>query len=673
MLLYHNKSFWRIVLERRGSVTYSCSGFMCGLLVAAMTWALCYLIEIDHPFAPKIPHHWGITAVGNIMVFAVVFRTNLGWTRYWEALSQQHFMYSKWSDALTQFCAFAHCTIERLEKQEADSPGTYAHIMRLQEKIASMKKNFSLLSAMAAHRLSHGDTQRMERRAFTAKWDDQVVFREELRVGQDLTGAKVLPEFRSTRSGQTQSLKREWNSAYVVADTPVGIELECLDECTDRVGVVMYWILHDMASASKDLDIAPPIQSRMYQEVSNGMLGFNNSLKIADVPFPFPYAQLLDLALIVFTCFIPTYVAIFTQSLYAAPALAFVLFEGIWCFNEVAKELEQPYGSDANDMSLEDFHARFMGQLQELITAQVTKRQYNEEYSESLRPAPRRSFGPVMKAKQKRGSTVTRDDSPGPLPPERDTAPSPPAKQPDVLQVPCRLNSERGPASKQSSLGALPQRRVSRDSVGSFPGSVHSGVSEAYPMTDVSPREGAPSRFPSSTLSHSGSRPEVGAPSRFPSSTMSHSNSRPEVTVPNGSFQTTTNPRCGSGVGLADAPTFTSTKSHNGSATHTGAGGPTQPHQQGLPGPQLNPRPLFGLPDRPVVSDSPDHASDRPGENQTFPSGMVQSNSDRSPISLSGVSPQRITGDQCIPNKGPPPFILQSQSQPGNQVAGDAA
>eukprot|EP00971_Amphidinium_carterae_P022269 439154-Amphidinium_carterae.1 len=149
-----------------------------------------------------------------------------------------------------------------------------------------------------------------------------------------------------------------------------------------------------MASASTDLDIAPPIQSRMYQEVSNGMLGFNNSLKIADVPFPFPYAQLLDLSLIVFTFFIPMYVAIFTQSLYAAPALAFVLFEGIWCFNEarhnphqrrletlrsfvhtlpavalafvgwvgsfvaeVAKELEQPYGSDANDMSLEDFHA----------------------------------------------------------------------------------------------------------------------------------------------------------------------------------------------------------------------------------------------------------------------------------------------------------------------------
>ena len=28
----------------------------------------------------------------------------------------------------------------------------------------------------------------------------------------------------------------------------------------------MYWIIWDLADAMKDIDIAPPIQSRMYQE-----------------------------------------------------------------------------------------------------------------------------------------------------------------------------------------------------------------------------------------------------------------------------------------------------------------------------------------------------------------------------------------------------------------------
>ena len=47
----------------------------------------------------------------------------------------------------------------------------------------------------------------------------------------------------------------------------------------------------------------------MYQELSNGMLGFYNCLKIADVPFPLPYAQLLGLLLIAFSCLIPFYAA----------------------------------------------------------------------------------------------------------------------------------------------------------------------------------------------------------------------------------------------------------------------------------------------------------------------------------------------------------------------------
>ena len=85
----------------------------------------------------------------------------------------------------------------------------------------------------------------------------------------------------------------------------------------------MYWIIWDLASVMKDLDTAPPIQSRMYQahltcqkvhlltlgvgqqELSNGMLGFNNCLKIADVPFPLPFAQLLLLLLVAFSLLIP--------------------------------------------------------------------------------------------------------------------------------------------------------------------------------------------------------------------------------------------------------------------------------------------------------------------------------------------------------------------------------
>merc|ERR1712048_988150 len=131
----------------------------------------------------------------------------------------------------------------------------------------------------------------------------------------------------------------------------------------------MGWIMFDLAEASHDLDVAPPLQTRMYQEFSSGMVGYVNALEITDVPFPFPYAQLCALLVIVFACFIPIYMACFTQSLIAGPILTFVVFETFWCINEVAKDLENPFGWSLNDIQLDDFHSRFLDFVGEVETA----------------------------------------------------------------------------------------------------------------------------------------------------------------------------------------------------------------------------------------------------------------------------------------------------------------
>ena len=41
------------------------------------------------------------------------------------------------------------------------------------------------------------------------------------------------------------------------------------------------------------------------------------------------------------------YVVVFTQSPFVGPVLCFFLFESLWCLNEVAKELENPFGAGA--------------------------------------------------------------------------------------------------------------------------------------------------------------------------------------------------------------------------------------------------------------------------------------------------------------------------------------
>eukprot|EP00913_Durusdinium_trenchii_P006795 g6387.t1 len=168
--------------------------------------------------------------------------------------------------------------------------------------------------------------------------------------------------------------------AYVVFEKPSAEQVQLMMASNDIVSTVMYWILWDLADCMKDIEIAPPIQSRMYQEpllccggreLSNGMLGFNNCLKIADVPFPLPFAQLLGLLLVAFSAFIPVYVINFTGSPIAGPILCFFLFESLWCLNEVAKELENPFGQDTNDISLTDFHMRFVDCLEETDSPSV--------------------------------------------------------------------------------------------------------------------------------------------------------------------------------------------------------------------------------------------------------------------------------------------------------------
>jgi hypothetical protein len=103
----------------------------------------------------------------------------------------------------------------------------------------------------------------------------------------------------------------------------------------------------------------------MYQELSEGMLAFLENEKIADVPFPFPYAQMLNVLVLSWSFFVPVWVACFTQSMFAGPIITFMIFQSVWCIQEVARDLENPFGDDANDIPLYDFHKRFCVAMQE--------------------------------------------------------------------------------------------------------------------------------------------------------------------------------------------------------------------------------------------------------------------------------------------------------------------
>eukprot|EP00931_Biecheleriopsis_adriatica_P050278 TRINITY_DN29100_c0_g1_i1.p1 TRINITY_DN29100_c0_g1~~TRINITY_DN29100_c0_g1_i1.p1 ORF type:complete len:218 (-),score=46.25 TRINITY_DN29100_c0_g1_i1:91-744(-) len=109
--------------------------------------------------------------------------------------------------------------------------------------------------------------------------------------------------------------------------------------------------------------VASPILSRPYQELSNGMLGFNQCLKIADIPFPFPFAQLTAFLIRTFTLIFPFYLARFTQGVVVTPILAFGITLAMWSLSEISCELENPFLDGSQQIPIIDMHERFVESL----------------------------------------------------------------------------------------------------------------------------------------------------------------------------------------------------------------------------------------------------------------------------------------------------------------------
>eukprot|EP00930_Biecheleria_cincta_P014378 TRINITY_DN12390_c0_g1_i1.p1 TRINITY_DN12390_c0_g1~~TRINITY_DN12390_c0_g1_i1.p1 ORF type:complete len:416 (-),score=56.89 TRINITY_DN12390_c0_g1_i1:120-1367(-) len=360
MLVYDNENTVRLLLQIVGSVVFRCRVWALGIVVSLTCLGLQTVREDVIQYLPDFPSY-AVVLQGSIVTFAVVFRTNLAWGRYWEAATQLHIMYSKWLDAFIQFDAFACATIQQhLTDSAADA---MEKVRMLQKERAVTQRDFVLLSAVSCDRFHKSDLARMSRRVqMKVPWSHQVCFREDLEK-YDLVGARALPAFHvdnSEGAANTQDYSDPWNSVYVIPNQPTQAQLKFLEGADDRPAVVLSWLFIGLARVCSVIAVPPPIQSRMYQELSNGMIGFNNVRKIADVPFPLPYAQLVVILLWVWILLIPIYVTLNVSSHVVGPIVGLFMFVGIWCANLLAMELENPLSGDANDVCPLDFHARFV-------------------------------------------------------------------------------------------------------------------------------------------------------------------------------------------------------------------------------------------------------------------------------------------------------------------------
>ena len=117
--------------------------------------------------------------------------------------------------------------------------------------------------------------------------------------------------------------------------------------------------------AAGGVDVAPPVHARFHHEMCIGMIGFQQSCKLEDAPFPFPYAQVVSMVLAVFALTFPFLAVSQATSVqgeraYVVPPIV-VFFTNMtyFGFHEVARELEDPFVHPPNDLPLVSMHEIF--------------------------------------------------------------------------------------------------------------------------------------------------------------------------------------------------------------------------------------------------------------------------------------------------------------------------
>lgn len=124
-----------------------------------------------------------------------------------------------------------------------------------------------------------------------------------------------------------------------------------------NIETIVYWIQRTVILNvdAGVLEVAPPILSRVFNEMADGVVRISSSRKIRILQFPFHYAQMLSMMLIIYTFGAPAACAYVMRTWYGAAGAAFLNVFVLWCINYLAQEIEQPFGVKPNDLPLQTF------------------------------------------------------------------------------------------------------------------------------------------------------------------------------------------------------------------------------------------------------------------------------------------------------------------------------
>eukprot|EP00928_Gymnodinium_smaydae_P056883 TRINITY_DN4017_c0_g2_i1.p1 TRINITY_DN4017_c0_g2~~TRINITY_DN4017_c0_g2_i1.p1 ORF type:complete len:507 (+),score=45.68 TRINITY_DN4017_c0_g2_i1:67-1587(+) len=151
-----------------------------------------------------------------------------------------------------------------------------------------------------------------------------------------------------------------------------GMERQAIDylmTSPDRCEICLQWIQSLIIRSEQEgtLKVAPPILSRVFNELGNGIANLALARRITDYPIPFPLAQTMILMLLFHALITPVLCAALVESVSWCGVIAFVVVVAFWSIHFIAIELENPFGDDDNDLPLMEIQSSLNRSLTALM------------------------------------------------------------------------------------------------------------------------------------------------------------------------------------------------------------------------------------------------------------------------------------------------------------------
>ncbi|QDZ19730.1 hypothetical protein HOP50_03g22470 [Chloropicon primus] len=300
-------------------------------------------------------HPYAYQTFAYIVGFAVVFRNGSAYQRYNQARNDLQTISGKLVECVAQICCFdLLCSSESAKIKSTEFRRAFIHMVSLLHGVMFqyLRSDWNLENLRAHVPGKHPvqDSHKLpmvKKMLFSASYWNTILCLQTTQYAQDvynsLTPLLVVGGLEEEEKDALYPLM-DGGDLYIGHLAPAAV----------RVETIYSW-LHRLILArteSGGLKTHPPILSRSYQVLSDAMNAFNQCRGVADIPFPFPYSNAIVLVLVIYTVTVPILMWVWITSLYFGAFLAFIATFTYWTLNEIARDLEDPFLYEPNDLPL---------------------------------------------------------------------------------------------------------------------------------------------------------------------------------------------------------------------------------------------------------------------------------------------------------------------------------